>query len=130
MLNKMRAMKRKHKAQGMVEYAVILGVIALAIMSMQVYFKRGIQSVIKVVADDYSPYGRQGEGELVGDLERAVKHRIFVQDAHVPTSSTSVSSMTQNIINTGNSNIRSEMSGSTTTNTESFAIGADYSKKQ
>ena len=126
----MKIMSRKHKAQGMVEYAVILGVIALAIMSMQVYFKRGIQSVIKVVADDYSPYGRQGEGELVGDLEQAVKHKIFVQDAHIPTSSTSVSSMAQKIINTGNSNIRSEMSGSTTTNTESYAIGGDYSRRQ
>ena len=123
-------MKRKHKAQSLVEYTVILGVIALAIMSMQVYFKRGIQSLIKVVADDYGPYGPQGQGEAVGAIEQAVKQEVFVEEGKVPTVATSNSTFTQKAINTGNSTIRSEMSGSTITTTDSYAIGGDYRKKQ
>jgi Flp pilus assembly pilin Flp len=127
---KMRMMKRKHKAQSLVEYTMILGVIALAIMSMQVYFKRGIQSLIKVVADDYGPYGAQGQGEAVGAIEQAVKQEVFVGEGKVPTAATTNSTFTQRAINTGNSTIRSEMSGSTITTTDSYAIGGDYRKKQ
>lgn len=43
---------RNKKAQSILEYAVLLGLAGIALSSMQVYFKRGIQSVIKVSADE------------------------------------------------------------------------------
>lgn len=46
------------KAQNFVEYTLVLGIVGLALFGMQAYFKRGIQSVIKVTADDF---GQQGE---------------------------------------------------------------------
>ncbi len=40
------------KAQNFTEYAVLIGIVSLALFSMQVYFKRGIQSVAKLGFDD------------------------------------------------------------------------------
>jgi len=49
----------KIKAQSVLEYAILLGVILLALMIMQVYVKRGYQGYIKQQADQvgqqYSP---------------------------------------------------------------------------
>ena len=39
------------KAQGITEYALIIGAVAVILLSMQVYFKRGVQSVVKVSLD-------------------------------------------------------------------------------
>ena len=39
------------KAQSINEYAIIIAIVVVAIMSMQVYFKRGIQSIIQDSAD-------------------------------------------------------------------------------
>lgn len=41
----------KAKAQSIIEYALLLGIIGLALGAMQLYFKRGIQAAIKVSAD-------------------------------------------------------------------------------
>lgn len=50
-------MRYHNKAQNFVEYTLILGIVGVALISMQTYFKRGIQSVIKVTADDLGPQG-------------------------------------------------------------------------
>jgi len=39
------------RAQGITEYALIIAVVAAALLTMQVYFKRGVQSVVKVSLD-------------------------------------------------------------------------------
>lgn len=39
------------RAQGITEYALIIATVAAALMAMQVYFKRGVQSVVKVSVD-------------------------------------------------------------------------------
>jgi len=39
------------RAQGITEYALIIGAVAAILLSMQVYFKRGVQSVVKVSLD-------------------------------------------------------------------------------
>ncbi len=44
--------KRKSKAQSLTEYALFLGVVGMAFITLQVYMKRGIQAVIKVAADE------------------------------------------------------------------------------
>jgi len=57
---KMIRILRNKKAQSILEYAVLLGLAGIALSSMQVYFKRGIQSVIKVAADEV---GKQEDSE-------------------------------------------------------------------
>ena len=42
------------KAQSINEYAVVIGIVAIAIMSMRTYIKRGIQSIIQESADELS----------------------------------------------------------------------------
>jgi len=47
------------RAQGTLEYAVIIAVVVAALIAMQAYFKRGVQGKIKQASDDigeqYSP---------------------------------------------------------------------------
>lgn len=38
-------------AQSLVEYSVVLGIVALVLMTMRVTFQRGLQGMIKTVAD-------------------------------------------------------------------------------
>ena len=40
------------QAQSITEFVVIMGIVALALIGMQTYMKRGIQSVIKVSTDE------------------------------------------------------------------------------
>ncbi|MBN2097053.1 MAG: hypothetical protein JW714_01090 [Candidatus Omnitrophica bacterium] len=40
------------KGQSVFEYAIILGVVGVALMAMQVYLRRGIQSGIRIAADE------------------------------------------------------------------------------
>ena len=58
------------KAQSILEYTLILGVVALALTTMQLFFKRGIQASIKLAADEI---GRQEDAEQVavesGDIK-------------------------------------------------------------
>jgi len=58
-----------NKAQNFVEYTLILGIIGLALFGMQTYFKRGIQSVIKVTADDLGPQGEPIDTKFKSDPE-------------------------------------------------------------
>lgn len=41
----------KKRAQGITEYALIIAVVAAALLAMQAYFKRGVQSVVKASVD-------------------------------------------------------------------------------
>lgn len=125
--------KKFNKAQSLIEYGLILGILTAALLSMQVYFKRGIQSVIKVVADDY---GRQGEP--VGDLEIAIKKKVYYEgyDGNPPqlaVNSKSNSTWVQTKENlVGDSSITTKISGSNTIKGEepSVLIGADYRKRK
>jgi Flp pilus assembly pilin Flp len=49
-------------AQSVLEYAVILALVAVALTIMQLYFKRGVQSAIKFAADQV---GTQEDGESI-----------------------------------------------------------------
>ena len=107
------------------EYALILGVVTVALLGMQAYFKRGIQSVIKVTADGYG-----FQGEPVKPLEIKIKEAAKKQKGIETLSrSESISSWTQKIENRGEGNIRSEIKGENTVTGTSVWVGGDYRRR-
>ena len=58
--------KMKTKAQGILEYVVLVSIIAAALAAMQLYFKRAIQATIKVTADEM---GAQKKGAMDYDYK-------------------------------------------------------------
>ncbi len=128
--------KKFNKAQSLIEYGLILGILTAALLSMQVYFKRGIQSVIKVVADDY---GQQGEP--VRDVEIAIKKKVYYEGYYdgneyrppqLAVNSKSNSAGVQRKINQGDSAILTNVASSNTISGEvpSVSVGADYKKRK
>lgn len=59
-------MQMKTKAQSILEYVLILGIAAAALMLMQLYMRRSIQGVIKVAADEL---GEQKQGLMEFDYK-------------------------------------------------------------
>jgi hypothetical protein len=56
-------MKKSYSlGQSILEYTVVLAVVAAAVAAMQLYFKRGVQSAIKVAADQV---GTQEGGDSI-----------------------------------------------------------------
>ena len=49
----------KPRGQSLVEYSVVLVIIAAAVMSMQLYMKRGLQAAVKIQADRLGPQQKQ-----------------------------------------------------------------------
>ena len=58
---------RKEKAQSIMEYAILIGIVSAAIMAMNVYVKRGVQAGIKFSADQM---GSQKNGMLSKDYDK------------------------------------------------------------
>jgi len=54
------------KAQSILEYAIVLVLVALALAGMAMYFRRGIQSVVKIAADEA---GNQKDAEEIDPLK-------------------------------------------------------------
>ena len=48
-------MRRKNRAQSMMEYAVLIAVVSAALVAMQIYIKRGMQGRLKGLANQISP---------------------------------------------------------------------------
>jgi len=109
------------KGQSLLEYGLILGIVTVALVTMQAYFKRGIQSVIKVVADDYGP-----QATPISDAEIATKKQIYEKEGKVLIDSKSAGSWKKKIENKGEGRIATNISGSNTVTTDSVFIGADY----
>jgi Flp pilus assembly pilin Flp len=61
---KIRDILKKRKGQGIIEYAIILGLIVAALSAMRVYIKRGIQAGIKVAADQLGSQENAEETDL------------------------------------------------------------------
>ncbi len=55
----------RSKGQSILEYAVVLGMVALALAAMSLYFRRGIQSVVKSAADEA---GNQKDAEDINPV--------------------------------------------------------------
>lgn len=76
---------RNKKAQSILEYAVLLGLVGLALSAMQIYFKRGIQSVIKVAADEVGSQKGSDEFDPVKGSKSDSKVRRVVSGAPAAT---------------------------------------------
>ena len=72
---------RHNRGQSILEYGVILGIVALALGMMQVYLRRGIQAGIKVAADEI---GLQQDSVVDYD---PVKGKINIQKSLVHSTS-------------------------------------------
>ncbi|PIQ88943.1 MAG: hypothetical protein COV72_05730 [Candidatus Omnitrophica bacterium CG11_big_fil_rev_8_21_14_0_20_42_13] len=48
-------MLRQSRAQNLAEYAIVIAIVATALISMQVYIKRGMQGRLKDLANQISP---------------------------------------------------------------------------
>ncbi|MCU0666746.1 MAG: hypothetical protein MUF05_06605 [Candidatus Omnitrophica bacterium] len=57
----------KNKAQSIMEYVVMIGVVAIAIFSMTVYFKRGVQGSLRNTAGQISDGGMYSPGATVAN---------------------------------------------------------------
>ena len=57
-------LRRKKTGQSTAEYAIVIGLVIAAVIGMQVYVKRGIQSKIKVYADK-KPKGVDGNNSTM-----------------------------------------------------------------
>ena len=56
---------KKSKAQSIVEYTFIIGIVATALLMMQLYMKRSIQAVVKVASDELGNQSYQTQGQKV-----------------------------------------------------------------
>jgi len=68
--------KMKNNAQSILEYVIVLTVVSAALATMSLYFRRGIQSVIKVAADEA---GNQEEAEEVDPFKGAKTAAAFTR---------------------------------------------------
>lgn len=126
-------MIKHNKAQSLIEYGLVLGVVTIALLSMQVYFKRGVQSVFKVAADDYGP-----QGEAVNNVEVAVKKKIYgqVKDGGlgklIVNSKGSSNSVVAKKNLMGDGSIRTETASSNTASGDEagVSISADYKDRK
>ena len=56
----------KPRAQSILEYVVVIGVVSAALAAMQLYLRRAVQSVVKITADQI---GDQRKGVIGADLD-------------------------------------------------------------
>ena len=55
-------MRSSRRAQSITEYVIVLGLVAAALISMQVYVKRGVQAKVKDMTDAFLPAGTVDSG--------------------------------------------------------------------
>ena len=83
--NRRGPLRTKRAGQAILEYVLLFGVVAAAIIGMQVFAKRGIQATLKAAADEMSPFPgnaekaqiegmRQDSGEAIAG--RGVQRRV------------------------------------------------------
>lgn len=61
---------RSKRAQSILEYTIIIAIVGAALFAMQLYFRRSIQAVVKLAADEV---GEQKKGMLEYDYENEWK---------------------------------------------------------
>lgn len=64
----------KNRSQSILEYAVVLSIAIVALSAMSLFFRRGIQSVIKIAADEA---GNQKDAEEIDPLKGTKTSSLF-----------------------------------------------------
>ena len=81
------------KAQNLTEFALLISIVIMAFIGMEIYFRRGLQSKIRTMTDNYMTSGVLGGGNLTGSAKQAVysidTHNYVVIDSDTSTNSTS-----------------------------------------
>jgi len=99
----------ENKAQTTLEYAVLIGIIVVALLAMSVYMRRAMQGRLKDNADQisegfaYSPKATNSHSIALTHSEEKSDAKNIV-DAHNETSSDTITTSTANITTTVNRN--------------------------
>ena len=102
--------KAHSKAQSISEYVLVIGIVSIALISMQAYMKRGVQAVIKVASDQA---GSQDAEEI--DVQKGTKTK-----SKVTTISQGTKSLTSSL--GGEQTINEERSSTSSGETISISI--------
>lgn len=100
---------RKNKAQAITEYAVLLGIIVLAIVLIQVYLKRSIQGKFKSTADDIGEQFTTGERYTVQTVQQSARQERSGNGTIADLNNTWSSSVIQNAANGSIANITNDI---------------------
>lgn len=76
---------KKSPAQSITEYTILLGIVAAAIMSMNVYLKRGVQAGIKLSVDQFS---NQKDGMVSEDFKKTQAEKVIFSNSLTHQNST------------------------------------------
>ena len=68
--NRRGPLRTKRAGQAILEYVLFFGVVAAAIIGMQIFAKRGIQATLKAAADDMSPFPNDGEKAQIDGMKQ------------------------------------------------------------
>ncbi len=85
--------RKGSKAQSVSEYAILIGIITLALVGMQVYMKRGIQGVVKMAADEVGSQRDAEETDVLKGTKQQSQSRSITSGAtqgtpHLPQGAT------------------------------------------
>lgn len=86
-----------NKAQGTLEYAIIIGVVVAALIAMQAYFKRGLQGKIRQASDEIGEQFSPGKttGSVTNTSKYITKEVVTLIDGKPTTVSTTTSEKPQ-----------------------------------
>jgi len=112
------------RGQNLLEYGLILGVVTMALIGMQTYFKRSLQAVAKVVADDYGP-----QRLPIRQAEVNVKSPLYAAKGQITNNTTMNDAQVKTTGNLGNSNIHTTAVGTTSYQNDSYSVSGDFRAK-
>jgi hypothetical protein len=127
----------KKRAHSLLEYSIILGIVGVALFAMQTHFKRGIQGMLKVIADDMGPQGDPQKNLAEADYRRqeleALKNKYGFEHQETYTSNAIEYKHTEsNPLSLGEGAIITIMppASITRSTTNSYEIESDYRKPE
>ena len=91
--------KRRKKGQSTLEYAVLIIIIIGALLSIQVYIKRGIQGRMKGAADDIGDQFSPGNTNVISTMTTLSKTKDTFKKG-ISTSKLTANEVTETITNT------------------------------
>ena len=90
---------KKTKGQSTLEYAVLIIIVIGALLSIQVYIKRGVQGRLKSAADDI------GDQYSPGNTNVRMKHHVFTHSNETFLKGETLSKLLENEVTTDTTNM-------------------------